>query len=54
MGWTRVSDPQPGDMCTSAIHCGIYVGPGQMIHAPTFGQTVTYGPIQSDMIIVRP
>lgn len=54
MGWNRVSDPQPGDICTSATHCGIYVGPGQMIHAPTFGQTVTYGPIQSDMIIVRP
>lgn len=54
MGWNRVSNPQPGDICTSATHCGIYVGPGSMIHAPTFGAVVSYAPIQSDMIIVRP
>lgn len=53
MSWPRVSDPQPGDICTSASHCGIYVGPGTMIHAPTFGQSVCYGAIQGDMIIVR-
>ena len=23
MGWTRVSNPQPGDICTSSTHCGI-------------------------------
>lgn len=54
MGWPRVSDPQPGDICTSSNHCGIYVSPGSMIHAPTFGQCVSYGSIMSDMIIVRP
>lgn len=53
MGWPRVSDPQPGDVCVSSSHCGIYAGPGQMIHAPTFGQMVCVGSIQSGMIIVR-
>ena len=33
MGWTRVSNPQPGDVVTTATHCGIYIGNGQMIHA---------------------
>ena len=53
MSWPRVSNPQPGDICTSSSHCGIYIGPGQMIHAPTFGQVVSAAPIQGDMIIVR-
>ena len=53
MGWPRVSDPQPGDICVSGSHCGIYAGPGMMIHAPTFGAVVSYGGIQGDMIIVR-
>jgi len=53
MGWTQVSNPQPGDVCTSWEHCGIYIGGGQMIHAPDFGQTVKIGPVQSGMIIVR-
>ena len=34
MGWPRVSDPQPGDVCTNWDHCGIYIGNGMMIHAP--------------------
>lgn len=54
MSCPRVSNPQPGDVCVSNSHCGIYVAPGQMIHAPTFGQSVCCGPIQSGMIIVRP
>ena len=54
MGMSQVSDPQPGDICTSWSHCGIYIGGGQMIHAPTFGQTVCVSSVQSDMIIVRP
>lgn len=53
MGWPRVSNPQPGDVCVSSSHCGIYMGPGSMIHAPTFGAVVSCGGIQSDMIIVR-
>ena len=54
MGWTRVCNPQPGDICVSSAHCGIYVGGNSMIHAPTFGYTVTYGNVQPDMIFVRP
>ena len=53
MGWSQVSDPQPGDICTSSYHCGIYIGDGQMIHAADYGIGVIIGPIQSDMIIVR-
>lgn len=54
MGMSQVGDPQPGDIATSWGHCGIYIGNGQMIHAPTFGQTVCISPVQGDMIIVRP
>ena len=53
MGWTRVSNPQPGDICTSSTHCGIYIGNGQMIHAPHTGAQVTTGPVASNMIYVR-
>ena len=53
MGWTRVSNPQPGDVVTKATHCGIYIGNGQMIHAPHTGDVVKVGPVQSGMIYVR-
>lgn len=53
MGWPQVSNPQPGDICTSWSHCGIYIGGGQMIHAPQTGDVVKIGPVQSGMIIVR-
>ena len=53
MGWTRVSNPQPGDDVTTATHCGIYIGNGQMIHAPHTGDVVKVGPVQSGMIYVR-
>ena len=53
MGWTRVSNPQPGDVVTTANHCGIYIGNGQMIHAPHTGDVVKVGPVQSGMIYVR-
>ena len=53
MGWTRVSNPQPGDVVTTANHCGIYIGNGQMIHAPQTGDVVKVGPVQSGMIYVR-
>lgn len=53
MGWTRVSNPQPGDVVTTATHCGIYIGNGQMIHAPHKGDVVKVGPVQSGMIYVR-
>lgn len=53
MNWTQVSDPQPGDICTSWEHCGIYIGNGQMIHAPQPGDYVKIGPVMSGMIYVR-
>ena len=53
MGWSRVSNPQPGDVVTTATHCGIYIGNGQMIHAPHTGDVVKVGPVQSGMIYVR-
>lgn len=39
------SEALPGDVVCYAGHVGIYVGGGQMIHAPTFGQTVTYSSV---------
>lgn len=53
MTWTRVSDPQPGDICTSATHCGIYIGNGLMIHAPQTGDVVKISSVHSGMIYVR-
>lgn len=53
LGWPHVSNPQPGDVCTSDYHCGIYIGGGQMIHAATYGVGVIVGPVQSDMVFVR-
>lgn len=53
MGWPEVSNPQPGDVCVNAGHCGIYIGGGQMIHAATEGVGVIVGPVQSGMIFVR-
>jgi len=51
--WIPTNDPQPGDVCLSDHHTGIYIGDGQMIHAPDYGQTVDIGPVQSDMIYVK-
>lgn len=53
MAWTRVSNPQPGDICTSLTHCGIYIGNNQMIHAPHTGAVVSVGQVPSNMIFVR-
>ena len=53
MGWTRVSDPQPGDVVVNSYHTGIYIGGGQMIHAADYGIGVIQGPVQSGMIYVR-
>lgn len=53
LGWTQVSDPQPGDVAVNAEHCGIYIGGGQMIHAADYGIGVIQGPVQSGMIYVR-
>ena len=53
MGYPRVSDPQPGDIAVNSHHTGIYIGGGQMIHAPHTGDVVKVGPVHSDMIFVR-
>ena len=38
---TRTDNPQPGDMVCYGHHIGIYIGSGQMIHAPKPGEVVT-------------
>lgn len=53
-GLPEVSDPRPGDVCYRVGHVGIYVGGGQMIHAPHNGSVVQYASVPSNMIIVRP
>ena len=53
-GLPEVSDPRPGDVCYRPGHVGIYVGNGQMIHAPHTGSVVKYASVPSNMIIVRP
>ncbi len=50
---TRVSNPQPGDICCGPGHVGIFVSPGTMIHAPQEGQTVCYSSIQKGMWYTR-
>lgn len=53
-GLPEVSDPRPGDVCYRPGHVGIYVGNGQMIHAPHSGTVVQYASVPDNMIIVRP
>ena len=53
LGWPRVSNPQPGDVCVNATHCGIYIGNGQMIHCADVGIGVIQGPVQAGMVYVR-
>lgn len=51
--WTRVVAPQPGDITLNSHHCGIYIGNGQMIHAPRTGDVVKISAVHPDMIYVR-
>ena len=53
MGFPQVSDPQPGDICTSETHCGIYIGGGMMIHASDYGIGVIISEVRPGMIYVR-
>lgn len=53
-GYPEVSDPRPGDVCYRPGHVGLYVGNGQMIHAPHTGTVVQYAPVPKNMKIVRP
>lgn len=52
-GWTKVSNPQPGDVCVRSGHVGIYIGNGMMIHAPHTGDVVKISPVPSNMWYVR-
>lgn len=53
MGYTRVSNPKPGDICCNDHHCGIYIGDGQMIHAPRTDDVVKISAVHSGMIYTR-
>lgn len=53
LGYTEVSDPQPGDIAVNSGHCGIYIGNGQMIHAASPGQGIVIGAVQSGMTFHR-
>ncbi len=52
-GWTRVTDPQPGDFALNSHHTGVYIGNGQMIHAPHTGDVVKISAVHSGMWYVR-
>ena len=54
VGLTKVSNPQPGDICVRVGHVGVYIGGGQMIHAPHTGDVVKVASVPSNMRIVRP
>lgn len=49
MGWTRVSDPQPGDVVVNSYHTGIYIGGGQMIHASDYNTGVIISSVAAGM-----
>lgn len=53
INWTPVSDPQPGDICIRPGHCGVYIGNGRMIHAPSEGDVVKEANVQAGMFYVR-
>lgn len=51
--WQRVAVPLPGDFCLNSHHTGVYIGNGQMIHAPRTGDVVKISKVHSDMYYVR-
>ena len=53
VNWTRVTEPVPGDICIKPTHTGVYIGGGQMIHAPQPGEVVKVASVQSTMWYVR-
>ena len=55
MAWPEVdpSQAQPGDIVTNDHHCGVYIGNGQMIHAPHTGDVVKISDVHAGMKYVR-
>ena len=53
MSWPSTDEPAPGDICVNSGHCGIYIGGGQMVHAPTYGQSLCVGSVQGGMVFVK-
>lgn len=54
LGMPRVENPQPGDICVKPGHVGVYIGGGQMIHAPHTGDVVKVATVPDSMWYVRP
>lgn len=51
--WQVVTNPQPGDFCLNSHHTGVYIGNGQMIHAPHTGDVVKISAVHKGMWYVR-
>lgn len=47
------SEAQPGDIVCNWHHCGVYIGNGEMIHAPHTGDVVKISNVHSDMSYYR-
>lgn len=54
LGMPRVENPQPGDICVKPGHVGVYIGGGQMIHAPHTDDVVKVATVPDSMWYVRP
>ena len=50
-GGTIVSDPQPGDICWTPGHVGIYIGDGKMIEAQQDGTNVMISDSRADAYV---
>ncbi len=46
-GGTKVSNPEPGDICWKPGHVGIYIGNGQMIEAQQTGTNIMISPVRA-------
>lgn len=49
--WQRTTNPQPGDICATSSHAGVYIGNGQMIHG-TSETGFVVAPVQSGMVFL--